>query len=304
MALSDGLHYGCGPGGSLRAKSILWALCMAGLILYVTERPMFSQSGEVLANSDIVSLKSAGLDDGLIIAKIRSAKQTRFDASVEGLKMLKAAGLSDEVIRSVIDSSTSAAAYANSDNPGDLHKPGLYIQAADGDGKAHLILLEHVQSGGSIKGGSAAGSVLKGVGMYAGVTPGMGMGGNGKKLKATFNGQHSPIQIVDRNPTFYIYTQEDTQRFGGDSLSVRDFALLKLKANDKTREILIGKSGSFGMTQDYGVDEKARQNISVHKMKDGIYIVKLIEPLKTGEYAFEHLTDGVFYDFGVAEGRR
>ena len=131
----------------------------------------------------------------------------------------------------------------------------------------------------------------------------MAMGGTGKKkIKATLNGPHSAIQITDRNPTFYIYTSIDTQHFGGDDFSVKDFELVQLKANEKTREIMIGKTGAYGIGEStFGVDEKARQAISEEKMRDGIYLIKLIRPLQPGEYAFEHLTDAVFYDFGVAE---
>ena len=55
-----------------------------------------------LTNQDIITMVSMGLSDDVIIAKIRSvsgADGLKFDTSVDGLKALKAAKVSDAVIK-------------------------------------------------------------------------------------------------------------------------------------------------------------------------------------------------------------
>lgn len=59
-----------------------------------------------LSNQDIIEMTSSGLSDEVIIAKIRStsgADSLKFDTSVEGLKALKAANVSDAVIKVMIN---------------------------------------------------------------------------------------------------------------------------------------------------------------------------------------------------------
>lgn len=56
-----------------------------------------------LGNDDVIGLISAGLSDDVIIAKIGSAQATDFDTSVEALKILKSAHVSDVVIKAMIN---------------------------------------------------------------------------------------------------------------------------------------------------------------------------------------------------------
>lgn len=53
---------------------------------------------KVLRNDDILTLVKVGLDDKLIISKIRAAKATDFDLSTEGIVALKTAMVSNAVI--------------------------------------------------------------------------------------------------------------------------------------------------------------------------------------------------------------
>jgi TPR repeat protein len=56
-----------------------------------------------LSNKDVIEMVSTGLSDGVIIEKIRSVKAATFDTSVEGLKSLKAAKVSDAVLKAMIN---------------------------------------------------------------------------------------------------------------------------------------------------------------------------------------------------------
>ena len=81
--------------------------CFATLLCVLLAASAWSQEmTKRLTNQDIIEMAHAGLSDDLIIAKIRSlsgADSTKFDTGVEGLKALKAANVSDAVIKVMID---------------------------------------------------------------------------------------------------------------------------------------------------------------------------------------------------------
>jgi hypothetical protein len=58
-----------------------------------------------LTNQDVIDMTAMGLSDDVIIAKIRSVSGggLKFDTSVEGLKALKAAKVSDAVIKVMVN---------------------------------------------------------------------------------------------------------------------------------------------------------------------------------------------------------
>jgi S1-C subfamily serine protease len=55
-----------------------------------------------LTNDDVIGMVSAGFSDDVIIAKIASAQATDFDTSLDGLKLLKAAKVSDTAMKAMI----------------------------------------------------------------------------------------------------------------------------------------------------------------------------------------------------------
>ena len=84
-------------------------LCLLALVLIaLVARPAFPQDAPAkrLTNQDIIEMTSLNLSDDVIIAKIRSATgadASKFDTSVDGLKALKAANVSDAVIKVMIN---------------------------------------------------------------------------------------------------------------------------------------------------------------------------------------------------------
>src|SRR5579862_2674947 len=99
--LSSSLWHGKAP---VTAVGLLAALLFS---CYPCNRSaMAHESAKRLTNQDIISMTSLGLSDDVIIAKIRSATgadASRFDTSVDGLKALKAANVSDAVIKVMIN---------------------------------------------------------------------------------------------------------------------------------------------------------------------------------------------------------
>lgn len=57
---------------------------------------------KALNNDDVISLVKVGLDDSMIISKIKSAKATNFDTSTDGLVALKTAKVSNAVVEAMM----------------------------------------------------------------------------------------------------------------------------------------------------------------------------------------------------------
>src|SRR5581483_11303966 len=62
----------------------------------------------ILSNQGIVMLSDAGYDEDFLIDVIQ-CKQTRFDTTVEGLTYLAKHGISERIIRFMIDNESKAA---------------------------------------------------------------------------------------------------------------------------------------------------------------------------------------------------
>ncbi len=246
-----------------------------------------------MTNADVIALASAGLGDDIIVTKIHAAPATSFDTSVEGLKALKSAGVSSTVIRVMIDPSaplaapasavTAAASVADPDSPESPHSPGIYIQAPGKDGQLHLVKLDHITSKGT-----------KSSGMWlSGATYGIAKA----HTKASIDGAAATVHTQDTNPLFYAYIPEDNTTFGGSTLTVKDFTLIKFEPKTETREVNTATISPWGYST--GTDQKAKQGFATDTVKPGIYKLSLIQPLPPGQYAFQAQNYGAFYDFGI-----
>src|SRR5260370_3170158 len=107
-----------------------------------------------LTKKDVVDMASVGLGDNVILEKIRNAPETDFVTDMESLKALKAAHVSDQVIRLMINpkaveapGTATGAAPATPDVPDDV---GVYIKVR---GKLNEVAPEVVgyRSGGVMK---------------------------------------------------------------------------------------------------------------------------------------------------------
>src|SRR5664279_878183 len=81
------------------ARLLIAALLLAGLNASLS---LGQEPNKRLTNKDITDMTAMGLSDEVIIAKIRSvsgAEGLALDTSVDGLKALKAANVSDAVIK-------------------------------------------------------------------------------------------------------------------------------------------------------------------------------------------------------------
>lgn len=260
-------------------------------------------------NADVLALVAAGLSDDIVIAKIHTAPFTNFDTSVKGLESLKAAKVSNVVIRVMIDpqaatpvptpapppasAASSAASANNPDDPLIQHSPGIYILAPGRGGAVHLTKLEHIVP----KQEKTSGMFL------SGITYGLTKG----HVKVILDGASASVETSDSNPAFYVYIPEDSSTFGGNSITIKDFTLVKFDLKSGHREINTTSVSVWGAS--VGTDENSRQGFSSERVKPGIYKLTLLKPLPTGEYAFQQSgapssapgqqNTGAYFDFGV-----
>jgi hypothetical protein len=136
---------------------------LAALVLLFASTTWSQQLSKRITNKDVIDMAGLGLSDDVIISKIRSAAAggtLQFDTSVDSLKELKAAKVSDDVIKVMINPAPPAApvliaATAISNDP-NLPPPevGVYWKNANA-----FILIEG-QAISQAKVGGKAGSMF------------------------------------------------------------------------------------------------------------------------------------------------
>ena len=240
---------------------------LAVLFLLISSATWSQQLGKRMTDKDVIDMVGLGLSDDVIIAKIRAGAAggtLQFDTGVDSLKELKAAKVSDEVIKVMINPTPPAAAVVVAATPisNDPSLPppevGVYWKNVNA-----FVLIEG-QAISQAKVGGKAGSMF---------TYGM----RNEHWDAYLNGPQSKNIINDRQPVFYFYVPD-----GG---SASDFALIILEKKGDRREFQIG---SFGGITGGKSGVKRDKEIAFTAEHAGIrtYKVKLDAAIKPGEYAF------------------
>ena len=220
-------------------------------------------------NQDVIEMTKLGLSDDVIIAKIRKAYEAgtdavSFDTSVDGLKALKAANVSESIIKVMINPAPPPAAIVAGANPmtidPSLPPPEVGVYWRD-EGKFLLLQGQMVTN---TKAGGKAGSLFT-------------YGLRNQHWDATIEGPTSKNVVRDRKPVFYLYVPE-----GSDS---SDYVLLKLNKKDNRREFQVG---SFGGVSGGKSGVQKDKEIPFHAEHLGIRVYKLTldDALKPGEYGF------------------
>src|SRR5215469_3661169 len=220
-----------------------------------------------LTNQDVIEMTKLGLSDDVISTKIRKAYDAgtdtvSFDTSVEGLKALKAANVSEPVIKVMINPTPPPVAISASPTTIDssLPPPEVGVYWRD-EGKFVLV---QGQTVANAKAGGKAGSMFT-------------YGLRNQHWDATIEGPISKNIVRDRQPVFYTYVPD-----GADS---SDYVLLKLNKKGDRREFQIG---SFGGITGGKSGVQREKEVQFHAEHVGIRVYKLTldEALKPGEYGF------------------
>jgi len=225
------------------------------------------QMAKRLTNQDIIDMSGLGLSDSVIIAKIRSASGAdalKFDTSVDGLKALKAAKVSDAIIEVMINPTPPAAPVTVAATPvsNDPNLPPPEVGAYWKDGQS-FIFIEGMTITQEKVGGRLANALTNSI--------------RSEHWDAVLQGPTAKMRIKDRRPVFYLYVPDGT--------SAADFVLVKLEKKSDHREFQVGSFG--GITQGKaGV--KPDKTVPFTNEHVGVRTYKLVlsADLKPGEYAF------------------
>jgi hypothetical protein len=239
----------------------------AALFLLLASTAGSQQLGKRITNKDVIDMAGLGLSDDLIISKIRSAAAggtLQFDTSVDGLKELKLAKVSDDVIKVMINPAPPAApvvvAAIPITNDPTLPPPevGVYWKNANAFERIEGQAISQAKVGGK------AGSMF---------TYGM----RNEHWDAYLNGPQSKNVIQDRLPLFYIYVP--------DGASASDFVLISLEKKGDRREFQIGSFGGLTGGKS-GVKRDKEVPFTAEHAGIRTYKIKLDAAMKPGEYAF------------------
>jgi hypothetical protein len=243
------------------------SLLAALFILLASTTAWSQQLNKRITNQDIIDMAGLGLSDDVIIAKIRGASAggtLQFDTSVGGLKGLKVAKVSDEVIKVMINPAPPAAqvvvAATPISNDPNLPPPEVGIYWKNGN----AFVFVDGQAISQAKVGGKAGSMF---------TYGM----RNEHWDAFLNGPRSKNVINESQPVFYLYVPDGT--------SASDYVLISLEKKGNRREFQIGSFG--GMTGGKsGVKRDKEIAFTVEHAGIRTYKIKPNMPMKPGEYAF------------------
>ena len=275
------------------------AIALFGLLL-MTALCAAQQLSKRMTNKDVIEMVQLGLPDDLIIDKIQSAPTTDFDTSVVGLKALKQAKVSNDVIRVMVHphaaaapaSAASAPAPAAEEAPAPAEpeasapppsmaaglptEVGVYVLGKNGLKEVDPELV-----------GWQTGGMLKTIG-----TLGIDKGHvNGKVANP-----RSPLQLP--SPVVIILkTPEGT--------SATEYQLLHLDQKENRREF---RAMTGGVVHASGGAERNSTPFQPHKIGERVWRIELSN-LPRGEYGFlppgvssaSISSSGKIYTFGVTE---
>ena len=217
--------------------------------------PVNKTPNDSMGNQHVLELVGLGLPDDIVIQKIQSAPATNFDTSVAGLKSLKAAKVSDAILRAMLNPKAVALTSKPSTpaEPSNLPKEiGVYVVLK---GKTTEVDPEIV--------GWQTGGVLKSV-----ATLGFDKGHiNGKIMKS-----RSPLRIA--NPVeFVISILQGT--------SVTEYQLLSLYVKGNRREFRAMTGGILHAT---GGAERTAMEFKSEKIGERTWRIQLqnLSPVSTG----------------------
>lgn len=236
---------------------------------------------ETLTNADVVALRTAGVSDEVILAKIR-ATAGAYDTSTAQLIALKAKGVSPAVMAAMIGTPAAVATVAAplaptiavAGNDGGLPPaPGVYL-VDDANGARRLTRIDPTGAN-QAKSGGIIGYVLSGGIISANV-------------KAVIPGGTARTHSASLEPAFlFRVDQAGSNIFTGPmgtGVTPNDFSLIRLTAKEGRREARVGSMNIGGVKA--GVMDKDRIAFRYDEIARGVFRVTLAAPLAAGEYGF------------------
>lgn len=261
--------------------------CLLALVAMVFSQAAYAEEFD---NAAVVALSGAGLADDVILSKIDSLP-CGFDVSTNGIINLRVSGVSNTVIAAMVQRCVGAAnaqgAGGNSSDPTSQRSPGIYLESGN-DTVHNLVALRPINATGGQMTGN--GSILFPF-----------------RARLSISGSESGQAVVNRQPTFYFYFENDDRRVGdfGSSATMaaqspNEFSLVTLRVRDGQRQLSIGRGNMFNTH--VGLDPEDVINVSIDQIGDGIYRVVPGQILEPGQFGFVLRMGGESYrifDFSV-----
>lgn len=211
-------------------------------------------------------MTSLGLSDDVIIAKIRSVSGSdglNFDTSLDSLKSLKAAKVSDAVIKVMINPAQPApVVVAASPISVDPNPPPPEIGVYWKDGAA-FVLIQGMNLTEEKAGGRAASFFTNGI--------------RSEHWDATVAGPTSKNVVKDRRPVFYFYVPDDD--------AAPDYVLITLDKKSDHQEFQVGSFGGLTGGKS-GVKKEKEIPFRADHVSIRVYKITVDSDLKPGEYTF------------------
>jgi hypothetical protein len=222
-----------------------------------------------MGNKEVVEMVGLGLSDDVIVEKIRTAPETKFDTGLDALKELKAAKVPDAVIKAMINPRAPVVvpvAPAPAPPPAvvaeDPNLPPKEVGVYWKDAEKFIFIEGQMVSQAQI-GGRAAHYFTYGV--------------KSKHWNAYLSGNESRNKVKDNKPVFYFYVPEGN--------SANDYTLLKLDKKGDRRQFEVGSIGGW-TGQKSGVREGNTRGFEAERVASRTYKVTLNQDLPPGEYGF------------------
>ena len=265
---------------------------------------------EVLTNAKIIELVQLGLDENIIVEKIRQS-QCQCDTSTDALGKLKAGKVPTAVIMAMMNATSGEKPYSDSVQNRPIIQP-TQSSAAKDDGLNGIDLSQIAEPGiyllengkmtmiePTVYSGSK--SSFWGTALTYGIKK--------SKVRATVRGKSANTQVSTRRPEFYfVFSREYANPgavmsgFGGyAATSPNEFMMIAMKVKSNSREAELGEYNAYSSST--GAADKDVREYSFDKLKPGLYKVVPKQDLGLGEYCFYYAGNGgagsKVFDFGV-----
>lgn len=252
---------------------------LAGLLALLLTMPA---RAEPFDNASVIALTRAGVGEDVVLAKV-AALPCRYDVSTGGLVALRAAGVAQRVVATMVRRCAETLAP-------EAPAAGIYLAGAAPDQPLTLL--------------RPAGTV------------GIKHTGNGSLLfphRATLTifQPHAQVRTPGPRPTFHFYfdpVDEKVNSFGTftseAAQSPNEFSLVRFRIDRDTRQLVVGRDQPLASVE--GLDPRIALPFAIEQVGAGHFRVSFPTDLPPGEYGFVLVGVGprnrVFYrvfDFAV-----
>jgi len=228
-----------------------------------------------LTNDDVVKMAKMGFGADLIEAKINQAPAVNFKLEVDDLSKLKAAGVSQAVISSMLKRSSGGAPAATGPGPGSQPSVPYGTPGYSDLGRVKIL----TANGGSFDLRSIGGTMST---TFAYVTT---------LMHANYPGEKADVRIQDKRPTLLIRSPNSPKGH---------FYLVSAEVDSKdgTRSVKMGNSKFLGVKNVGAPDTDNQMPYDVVAEGTDTWRLTPTKDLKPGEYGLWS-SIGEMFDFGI-----